>query len=387
MRYVPLLSIASVLAVQLCFSSKVKNCANAISSPCDDNSFLHRRSTDKKAGCKRPTLWSSMLTVSPSNIISTLIERGGLFIPKSIEQEIKILRSVIHCETSEMNLLDRHLILYNVTVGLPDELTALRIGRVYIYWDSFLRPCMDIEVDDVDILVEFTNLMLTLNNWNELQDFGFPPDVSNYYDAESKQTSSFVRFNSIYLSRNMTVRVQSRPLNRDMGTFAMDMDVTDDLNAMIGNLSDFNLEQTGRKGCSSTELANLLQSFFNKKVRHFISNTLNDIATNPTLAMQTADRFFNQASEKILGYATHVGQKTGENIEGIIVTRLDKLGLDSPSDKVAFWKKQSLDILNRRKAINIRNIDRRDNNSPEEDTDLSKGSSRVNGANKPSPDL
>lgn len=97
----------------------------------------------------------------------------------------------------------------------------------------------------------------------------------------------------------MTVRVQSRPLNRDMGTFAMDMDVTDDLNAMIGNLSDFNLEQTGRKGCSSTELANLLQSFFNKKVRHFISNTLNDIATNPTLAMQTADRFFNQASEKI----------------------------------------------------------------------------------------
>ena len=40
------------------------------------------------------------------------------------------------------------------------EKTALRVGRIYLTWDSYLKPCIDIEVEDADILIESVNLIL-----------------------------------------------------------------------------------------------------------------------------------------------------------------------------------------------------------------------------------
>jgi hypothetical protein len=333
------LSTALLLFVQL---AELTSEAEAQSSPGSNYSARNRN----KHRAKIPKR-SSMLTIDPSKILSTLILHGGLLIPKPMENDIAVLKKVLRCEWSEMNLVDKHLILYNLTVGLPGKRKALQIGRVYIHWDSFLKPCIEVQFDDVDITVEFTNLLLTRNNWNELQDFGFPPEFSSASNSEASGPHAFVRFESIDVNRNVTVRILSRPLQREIGNFSMDAAIADGLNTMIGNLSDENLARTGRRGCTSTELSGLLQKYFNREVRRFLSNGLNDIAANPGQAMRHADRLLNQASETIVTYAGDAGRKTGEGIHGAIVAKFDEMGLDIPADKVALWKKRSIDALNR----------------------------------------
>ena len=71
----------------------------------------------------------------------------------------------LHVDEAKLNLIDRELIIRNFTVGLPGQGDSLRVGRVDVRWDSYTKPCVDIEVDNVSVLVEFTNLALTRNNW------------------------------------------------------------------------------------------------------------------------------------------------------------------------------------------------------------------------------
>lgn len=109
--------------------------------------------------------WSSMLTVDPSKIISLMIQHGGLLLPKYFENDLNALSQICHAERVQLNVVERKLLVHNFTVHLPDQEDAIRVGRVYLQWDSYLRPCVDIEVDDVDIFVEFMNVLLTKNNW------------------------------------------------------------------------------------------------------------------------------------------------------------------------------------------------------------------------------
>jgi hypothetical protein len=109
--------------------------------------------------------WSSMLNVDPSNIIRLMIRHGGLVIPDDIEKDLAVLAKVCRAEEVKMNVLERRLLVHNFTVCMPNQEHALRIRRMSMRWDSYLRPCVEIEVDDVHILVEFFNLLLTRNNW------------------------------------------------------------------------------------------------------------------------------------------------------------------------------------------------------------------------------
>ena len=59
-----------------------------------------------------------MLSVDPSKILSTLVKRGGLLIPDSVEKEIDALKQVLHVEEAELNLIEKQLILYNFTIAL-----------------------------------------------------------------------------------------------------------------------------------------------------------------------------------------------------------------------------------------------------------------------------
>lgn len=106
-----------------------------------------------------------MLTVDPSKIISLMIQHGGLLLPKYFENDLNALSQICHAERVQLNVVERKLLVHNFTVHLPDQEDAIRVGRVYLQWDSYLRPCVDIEVDDVDIFVEFMNVLLTKNNW------------------------------------------------------------------------------------------------------------------------------------------------------------------------------------------------------------------------------
>ena len=109
--------------------------------------------------------WSSLLTVDPAKIIGLLIHRGGLLLPKDIQDELIATAKVCSVDEAQLNLLERRILFSNFTVTLPASRKALRVGRFHVSWDSYLKPCLDIELDDVDILVEFTNLMLTRTNW------------------------------------------------------------------------------------------------------------------------------------------------------------------------------------------------------------------------------
>jgi hypothetical protein len=286
--------------------------------------------------------WTSMLSVDPSKILSTLVNRGGLLIPKSVEKDIDALKKVLHVEQAELNLIEKQLILYNFTVALKGRKNAVRVGRVFVHWDSYTKPCIDVEVDEVDVLVEFTNLMLTHNNWNELKERGFPPTLAVLETIEtpssSKETStsSFIRFSSIDLSGNATIEVASRPLSKDIGVVTLDMDVTDRVNAKIRELSRLNKASTGRAGCTTTELADLLQSYFSQHIRKYLSSTLKELASDPGSAIRGADHLLTTTSDTILGYAGDASRKTGENIQDAFANRLSRWGLNA--DQLAALK-------------------------------------------------
>jgi hypothetical protein len=131
----------------------------AKSSPWGTNTFhpWGNKETNKKL--------SSMLTVDPSKMISLMIRHGGLLIPDSLEKDLDVFAKVCHAEEVNLNIMERKLLVHNFTIHLPDQEDALRIGRVYVHWDSYVRPCVEIEVDDVYILVEFLNTLLTKTNW------------------------------------------------------------------------------------------------------------------------------------------------------------------------------------------------------------------------------
>lgn len=137
--------------------------------------------------------WSSKLTtVDPSKMVSLMIRYGGLVLPDSTEKDIAVLRQVCSADCVKLNIVEKKLAIYNFTVHLPedkvkydqrrsedrgngndenDRRCCLRIGRVYLHWDSYLRPCVDIEVDNVTVIVEFLNVMLTHHNWYVLLHF------------------------------------------------------------------------------------------------------------------------------------------------------------------------------------------------------------------------
>jgi len=119
-----------------------------------------------------PTSKKSLFHVDPQNIIRLICKHGGVVLPESIKKDIDIITSVCECDETSLDLINKELVVKGFRVSLPlkknthaGEKTALRVGRFSLSWDSYLRPCIDIEVEDVDILIEFINLVLSKNNW------------------------------------------------------------------------------------------------------------------------------------------------------------------------------------------------------------------------------
>jgi hypothetical protein len=300
-----------------------------------------------------------MLTVDPAKILTTLVKRGGLLIPKSIEKDIDALKKVMHVEQAELNIVEKKLILYNFTITVKGRKNAIRVGRVFVHWDSYTKPCIDIEVDDVEVLVEFTNLMLTQNNWNELQKQGFPPEMAATTTepaapaSKSKPepaTSSFVRFSSIDLSGKAVIQVASRPLKKDIRVVTLDMDIADSINAKIRELSKSNKASTGRPGCTTTELSTLLQSYFTELIRGVLASTLKDVASDPSSFSRAINQVRTTTSDSVLSYASDAGRKTGEDIQDALVSKLSRFGLNA--DQFNALKERSMEELRKRSKEN-----------------------------------
>ena len=107
---------------------------------------------------------SSYATVDPSTILSILVQKAGFLL---MDAKLRSLADLMHCEEAKLNVINRELLVRNFTVSNPadQQQPSLRIGRIYVKWDSYSQPCLELEVEDVDVLVEFTNLILTRKNW------------------------------------------------------------------------------------------------------------------------------------------------------------------------------------------------------------------------------
>jgi hypothetical protein len=128
--------------------------------------FFNTNSNDWKSATNHKS-WSSMLTVDPSKIISLMIKHGGHLANQEIEEDLKLLAKLCHADECRLNILDNQLLIKNFSVRLPntDKNYAVRINRVYLKWNSYLKPTLEIEMDGIQVLVEFYNILLTRNNW------------------------------------------------------------------------------------------------------------------------------------------------------------------------------------------------------------------------------
>lgn len=113
----------------------------------------------------------SLLKIDPSGIMKAITKYGKMVLPEAFEHDLRVLETVCKCDLSSLDVVNQELEILNLTVYLPDDRNegnknvALRVGRLFIKWNSYLQPCLDIELEDVDAIVEFTNLMLTNTNW------------------------------------------------------------------------------------------------------------------------------------------------------------------------------------------------------------------------------
>lgn len=111
----------------------------------------------------------SFLRVDPNqSIVNLICKHGGIILPKTVEKDLKVISEVCHAEETSIDLIGKQILIKNFTVTHPKSSARgpdLRVGKFSLKWNSYFQPLLEIEVEDVDILIEFVNLILTRNNW------------------------------------------------------------------------------------------------------------------------------------------------------------------------------------------------------------------------------
>lgn len=97
------------------------------------------------------------------------------------------------------------------------------------------------------------------------------------------------------------------------------------LNQRIQNESQKALERYGRRGCSTGDLYNIIESYFNQLLRRILTQaatditlgalTNNNIGTGLDSINKDVKNVLSSSKEMILRYAKNVGDKTNNDIE------------------------------------------------------------------------
>jgi len=294
----------------------------------------------------------SLLKIDPNGIMSAITKYGKIILPESMDHDLKVLKTVCQCERSSIDVIHQELEIRNFTVSVPGEtIPALHVGRLRLKWNSYIRPCLEIELEDVDIVVEFTNLLLTRTNWNELSELGFPPmmylsdhDTTTSSTSTSTSTSasalSMLRICSIDLTGVIKLRNLSRPLKEAItpdSTFQFSV-----LKELMDQIrTESNRAQTirGQKGCTTDEVYDLITKFVNKRVRKLISSAVKDLAKSTiypkqyeSVTVQDTKKAFTNVMDSITSYADKVASVGEDYVQKKVKNQLQDWGLDS--DKV-----------------------------------------------------
>ena len=180
--------------------------------------------------------------------------------------------------------------------------------------------------------------------------------MEEYYGDSSAPSSTFVRIGSIQLSGNITSEIKSRPLDRTIANMTFGMNAFDNLSKEIRQVSEANLAATGRRGCTTDQVYDIIRAYFMKKLRKFLKDTAYDVSAGSlsedgSTTVKEAKKLFASASNVIKSYADDASKKTGDNIQESLASRLDKLGVPSSREK--------LDALRELSAKAAENIDAR----------------------------
>jgi hypothetical protein len=130
----------------------------------------------------------------------------------------------------------------------------------------------------------------------------------------------------------------------------------DNLSKEILQVSEANLAATGRRGCTTDQVYDILRAYFMKKLRKFLKYTAYDVSAGSlreegSTTVREAKRLFASASNVIKSYADDASKKTGDDIQESLAGRLEKLGVPSSREK--------LDALRELSAKAAENIDAR----------------------------
>jgi hypothetical protein len=197
-------------------------------------------------------------------------------------------------------------------------------------------------------------LMLTENNWNEIQAAGFPPTIllDRYSSSKDSRRSSqhasdddaaFLRFHKMEFQGSCTVRITSRPLsNKEIGTMTLDLKQLKGLSQEIQALSDEHLQRSGRSGCSPEELSRAIQQYFDRSVREFVKARVEQLAKDPKAALKQAEHFVGRASEGVLDYVQQAGRAKSNELQQTATERLKSWGVPNPSSTLTAIKERTL---------------------------------------------
>ena len=173
-----------------------------------------------------------------------------------------------------------------------------------------------------------------------MKKMGFPPQLPEKDPSfppkqrRNDDTSSFVRVGKIDLSGDFSVILLSKPMKKDLGTFKLSLDTFDELDREIRFLSNKNLVETGRKGCTTDELYTLIQRYFGRKLRGLLLEVAQDLSNEDgSKTTDSVNKIVGSARKSVLMYANDASSWTGEKIDKKISEQLSKWGKSMMDDE------------------------------------------------------
>lgn len=290
------------------------------------------------------SLTNFTIITNPHQVLQQFLlqyNKNGWILSKSVEQDIQIILSVSNADVIYFNWFNREIEVFNFTLHNPNSTntTLLRMGYFHVTWNSYLWPSFQIQVQNLDILLEFTNIFLTDTNWNELNESGFPPKIlwSNHPKddemGESKKSDSSVRIGSLDLTGNVTLQIRSRPLEKDIvPILVLDFGMLGDWNQRITQMAS---NKQNNNGCTTDEILSLMVEFVQEKVDHLLQDVAVDLFTNILLEDNIEKSIIVQHGKKIVQglqesaeqYMKSLAEQTGTKVGKHIADTLNAWGL------------------------------------------------------------
>ena len=169
---------------------------------------------------------------------------------------------------------------------------------------------------------------------SELSDIGFPPqlydDEDEIVDSSSEAASTFVRIGGIEVKGQIRLKLRSRPLDKDLcEDIVFDFDNLKTLSHQISAASKAAQKKTGRRGCTTEELYDIIQSYFNQQIQQRVKSSAVDTAMGALKpesggkTIRDAKKLFSKGRDVAMKYANDIGQKAEEHVDD----NINNLGL------------------------------------------------------------